>query len=125
MFFKKNQSVDYRRYPRIPLTTRVRITPPGIEKWSGALIRSISTHGMGLYTDNRVRKGDLLVIELSLVTDENEALHELILGEVVWAATGEAKKRYTAGVYFGDIQEKHEKLHAYLKRLEAAIVALP
>ncbi|TAK05907.1 MAG: PilZ domain-containing protein [Candidatus Manganitrophaceae bacterium] len=125
MFYKKKQSIDYRRYPRIPLTARVRFTPPGVEQWNGALIRSISTHGLGLYTDERVKKGDRLLIELSLVTDENEPLHELILGEVVWAETGEAKTRYSAGIYFGDIAEKHPKLHAYLKRLEDAIVALP
>lgn len=127
MFFKKDDdhSIDYRRYPRIPLTARVRFTPPGVEQWCGALVRSISTHGLGMYTDQRVNKGDHLLIELSLVTDENEPLHETILGEVVWADSGEVKKRYTLGIYFGDISEKHPKLSGYLKRLEAAIVALP
>ncbi len=125
MFSKKEQAVNYRRYPRIPLSTRVHFTHQGFQQWNTALVRSISTHGMGLYTEQRIQKGDRLVIALSLVTDENESLHESIVGEVTWAGAKEEKKRYTVGVYFGDIEEKHPKLHAYLKRLEAAVVALP
>lgn len=125
MFFTKNKPVDYRRYPRIPLMTRIHFTHQGFQQWNEALVRSISTHGMGIFTDKRVQKGDRLLIALSLVTDEKESLHESILGEVTWAGTGEEKKRYTAGIYFGDIEKKHAKLHAYLKRLEAAIIAIP
>jgi hypothetical protein len=125
MFFKKNNPIDYRRYPRIPLSTRIHYTHQGYQQWNDALVRSISTHGMGIYTDKRIQKGDRLVIALSLLTDERESLHESILGEVTWAGTGEEKKRYTAGIYFGEIEEKHPKLYAYLKRLEAAVTAIP
>jgi len=121
----KNNQVDYRRYPRIPLSARIHFTHQGYQQWNDALVRSISTNGMGIYTEKRVQKGDRLLIAISLVTDEKESLHETILGEVTWAGTGEERKRYTAGIYFGDIEQKHPKLYAYLKRLEAAIVAIP
>lgn len=119
MFFEN------RRYPRISLSVRVHYTDQECQQWNSALVRSISTHGMGIYTDKGIRKGDQILIALSLLTDEGESLHESILGEVTWAGTGDDQKRYTAGIFFGEIEEKHPQLHAYLKRLEAAVVALP
>lgn len=125
MFFSRNNQANYRRYPRIPLSTRIHYTHQGYQQWNEALVRSISTHGMGIYTEKRMQKGDRIIIALSLLTDERDSLHESILGEVTWAGIGEEKKRYSAGVFFEEIEEKHPKLYGYLKRLEAAVTAIP
>lgn len=122
--FKKNTLPNRRNYPRIPLVATVRFAKQGTDHEDEAVVRTISTHGMGMYTKTSLRKGDPLLIHLSLLTDENQSVEESILGEVTWAAPGGGKGRYSVGIYIGQMEKDHPDLYAYIKRLEEA-VSLP
>ncbi len=122
--FNKNKLPNRRHYPRIPLVATVRFSKQGTDQKDDAVVRTISTHGMGMYTEASLRKGDSLLIDLSLSTDENQLVEESILGEVTWAAPEGGKGRYSVGVYFGQMERNHPGLYAYIKRLEEA-VSLP
>jgi Tfp pilus assembly protein PilZ len=120
--FKKNGQPNRRHFPRIPLIMTVRFEKQGTDQSDEAVIRTISTNGIGMYTKASLEKGDRLLIHLSLLTDENQLVEESILGDVTWAAPEGGKGRYSVGIYFGEMEKGHPKLHAYIKRLEEAIL---
>lgn len=119
--FKKTTLPNRRQYPRIPLVTTARFEKEGTGQSDEAVVRTISTHGIGMYTKASLRKGDHLLIHLSLLTDENRTVEESIQGEVTWAAPEGGKGRYSVGIYCGRMEENHPRLFAYIKRLETAI----
>lgn len=123
MKLTKNRRPNRRRYPRVPLIARVRLTDGRLHQTGEAVIRHIATHGAGLYTTEPVEKGDLLLVELSLVTDENESLNESILGQVVWSAPLEEEGRRLVGVYFEKLEEQHPALYSYVSRLGKAVLS--
>jgi hypothetical protein len=122
--FKKTTLPNRRQYPRIPLVTTVHFEKEGSNQTDEAVVRTISTHGIGMYTKTSLKKGDLLLVHLSLLTDENRTVEESITGEVTWAAPEGGKGRYSVGIYFGQLDKKYPDLFAYIKRLETA-VSLP
>ena len=117
------KKTNRRRYPRIPLVAPVRFTDDRLHQTCKAMIRHIATHGAGLYTTEPVEKGDRLLVELSLVTDENESLDESILGQVVWSAPLKEEGRRLVGVYFEKLEARHPKLHSYITRLGKAVLS--
>lgn len=119
--FIKNKLPNRRHYPRIPLVATVRFSKEGTDQKDEAVVRTISTHGMGMYTEVSLKKGDSLRIDLSLSTDENQPIEETILGEVTWAAPEGGKGRYSVGIYIGQMEKNYPGLYAYIKRLEEAV----
>jgi Tfp pilus assembly protein PilZ len=119
---KTNSQANRRAYARIPLTMTVRCTKQGTDQSNEGVVRTISTHGLGMYTKASLEKGDRLLIHLSLLTDEDQPVEESILGEVTWGAPEGVKSRYSVGVHFSQMEKEHPKLYAYLKRLEEAVL---
>jgi hypothetical protein len=119
--FKKPMLPNRRQYPRIPLVTTVRFEKKGTDQKGEAAVRTISSHGVGMYTQASLKKGDHLLIHLSLLTEENQTVKESVLGEVTWAATEGGKSRYSVGVYFDRMEKDNPELYAYIKRLEEAV----
>ena len=119
---KNNGQPNRRQFPRIPLIMTVPFVKQGTDQSDEAIIRTISTHGVGMYTKASLEKGDRLLIHLSLLTDQNQPVKESILGEVTWAAPEGKKGRYSVGIYFNQMEKEHPKLYSYVKRLEEAIL---
>ena len=111
---------NHRKYPRIPVVMLVRLTPRGAEQASDALVREICTHGMGIYTQDQYKKGDLLVAEVSFVTLKGD-INESILSEVVWVNPIEGSDQYAVGLRFEGLEKEKPKLYAYLKYLESRV----
>lgn len=121
--FKRNKRSSPRRYPRIPFVATIHFTRQGSDQRSEAILRKISTHGIGMYAKEPIRKGERLLVELSLSIGEN-SFHESILGEVVWVAQTEEKDRRAVGISFNQMEKEQAELYSYLKRLEET-VSLP
>lgn len=107
-----------RKQRRVPLLTVARITPHGLQKTVDAMIRDVSIHGMGVYVKGPYQKGDLLLVKISVKTEEGEAINESLYGRVVWATALEAAGQYAIGLEFHDMEKKNPALYAYIKRLE-------
>ncbi len=121
--FKKTKLPNRRHYPRIPLVAPVRFAKDGTDqKKEEGVIRSLSTHGIGMYTKASLKKGDRLLIHLSLLTDQNHPVTESLSGEVTWAAAEGDKGRYSVGVCVDRMEKDHPALFAYVKRLEEAVL---
>jgi len=119
--FKKNTLPNRRQHTRIPLVTTARFEKVGADQSGEADVRNISTHRIGMYTQASLKKGDPVLVHLSLLTDENQAVEESISGEVTWAAPEGGKGRYSVGIYCGRMEQNHPDLFAYIKRLETAV----
>ncbi len=107
-----------RRHPRIPLVTMARISPHGIQKPVNALVRDISTEGMGVYAEGPYQKGDVLLVEISIKTDRGEIISEALLGMVAWTTPLQETNRYAVGLEFHNMEKKNPVLYAYIKHLE-------
>jgi len=98
----------------------VRCTREGQSTGADAEVRDLSTHGIGVYLQGPVQKGDRLVFELPLLTD-GTWIQEAVLGEVVWVVPRGEKGEYYAGIYIDQMQKTHPRLFAHLRHLEDAI----
>lgn len=107
-----------RESPRIPLITMARITPHGLQTTVGAFVRDVSTGGIGLYAKGRYQKGDIILLKILLVTEEGEAIKESLTGRIVWVKRMEEEGQSAVGVELPEMERKHPKLYAYIKRLE-------
>lgn len=94
-----------------------RISPHGLQSTTDALVRDVSTHGMGVYVKGPYQKGDFLLVKISLKTDEGEKINASLTGRVAWAAPIE-EGQYAVGIEFNDLEAKHPALYAYIQRLE-------
>ncbi len=56
---------DRRKHPRIPIISIARLTRHGVEEARSVLIRDISTHGVGIYSEEAYQKGDLVLVAFS------------------------------------------------------------
>lgn len=109
---------ERRLHPRIPLISIARLSRQGIEAKSSVLVRDISTHGLGIYSREAFNKEELVLVELSLPTDEG-TLEESILGEVAWIAPLSDGIHHAVGIRFDAMEKEKPKLYAQIKRLEA------
>jgi Tfp pilus assembly protein PilZ len=118
IFFVRGFMLDRRNHPRIPIVSIARLTYQGIEAEKSVLVRDISTHGLGVYTDEAYQQGDLVVVRLSLTGDLSETIAESIAGEVVWVTPLPDGAHYAIGIRFENMEVERPKLYAYVKRLE-------
>jgi hypothetical protein len=95
-----------------------RITPHGLQKTTDALIRDVSRDGMGVYVKGPYQKGDVLLVKISVKTEEGEAINESLYGRVAWATRLETEGQYAIGLEFHDMENKNPALYAYIQRLE-------
>lgn len=109
---------DRRKYPRIPIVSIARLTLQGMEAEKPVLVRDISTHGVGIYTEEAYQHGDLVVIHLALTDDQFEVITESVAGEVAWVTPLPDGTHYAIGIRFDDMAVERPKLYAYVKRLE-------
>lgn len=107
-----------RKSTRIPLITIARINRQGLESASEALVRDICTHGIGIYTKESYKKGDLILVHIALTTDKNETLDESIMGEVAWVSTMPGEYSYAVGIRFSNMIPEKPRLYNYIKHLE-------
>lgn len=98
--------------------TIARITPHGLQNTVDASVRDLSVDGMGVCIKGPYQKGDMLLVKISLKTDEGGVISESLLGRVAWAAPLETKGQYAVGLEFHDMENKNPALYAYIKRLE-------
>ncbi|WDT75896.1 MAG: PilZ domain-containing protein [Candidatus Manganitrophus sp.] len=106
-----------RKRARIPLISIARLTPEGMELKEYVLIRDISTDGLGIYSKQRYRKGDLVLVELTLTIQE-EKIIESVSGKVVWVAPLPDQNHFAVGIQFEKMQLEKPKLYAHIKKLE-------
>lgn len=109
---------DRRKSPRIPIVSIARLTLEGMEKEKSVLVRDISTHGVGIYTEEAYQQGDLVVIHLVLTGDLSETITESVAGEVAWVTPLPDGTHYAVGIRFEDMEVERPKLYAYVKHLE-------
>ena len=107
-----------RKHPRIPLATMARISPHGLQNTVDALVRDISTDGMGVYVKGPYQKGDVLLVKVSIKTDEGEVINASLHGLVAWATPLPETNQYAVGMEFHNMEKKNPALYAYIKRLE-------
>lgn len=107
-----------RKRTRIPLVTMARISPHGLQNAVDALVRDISVDGMGVYVKGPYQKGDVLLVKISIKTDEGEMLSESLHGLVAWAKPVPDSNQYAVGLEFHHLEKKNPALYAYIKRLE-------
>ena len=119
----KKKRANRRLYPRIPVEMTARFTHQTTFQSGEAEVRNISTHGIGMFTKESVQKGDLLLIELSISSEQNERIHEAVLGEIVWVKP-EDNQGSSVGIYLAQMQKVHPRLYSHLRFLEETI-ALP
>lgn len=98
--------------------TVARITPHGLQNTVDALVRDVSRKGMGVYVKGPYQKGDILLVKISVKTEEGEAINASLHGRVVWATRLEIEGQYAIGVEFHDMERKNPALYEYIKRLE-------
>jgi len=109
---------ERRKYPRILIVSIARLTHEGMESERSVLVRDISTHGVGIYTEEPYRQGDLVVIHLALTDDRFEVITESVAGEVAWGTPLPDGTHYAIGIRFDDMAVERPKLYAYVKHLE-------
>lgn len=109
---------DRRKHPRIPIVSIARLTLQGMEAEKPVLVRDISTHGVGIYTEEAYQQGDLVVIHLALTGERFESVTESVAGEVAWVTPLPDGTHFAVGVRFEDMAVERPKLYAYVKRLE-------
>lgn len=107
-----------RKQMRVRLMTVARITPHGLQNTVDALVRDISLDGMGVYLKGPYQKGDLLLVKISMKTEEGEVINESLYGRVAWASALEERGQYAVGLEFHNMEKKNPALYAYVKRLE-------
>jgi Tfp pilus assembly protein PilZ len=110
--------VDRRNHPRIPIISIARLTQQGMEAARSVLVRDISTHGVGIYTEEAYRQGDLVVIHLAFTRDPSETVTESVAGEVVWVTPLPDGTHYAVGIRFENMEVERPRLYAYVQRLE-------
>lgn len=106
-----------RKRARIPLISIVRLTPEGMQSKEYVLIRDISTDGLGIYSKERYRKGDLVLVELTL-TVQDEKIIETVSGKVVWTVPLPDQNHFAVGIQFEKMELERPKLYAQIKKLE-------
>lgn len=106
-----------RKGPRIPLITMARITPHGLQTGSEALVRDISTGGIGVYVKGRYQQGDMLLVKVSFDAGEGEIIKESLTGRVAWVKPLE-EGQSAVGIEIPDMERKHPSLFAYVKQQE-------
>lgn len=109
---------ERRKHPRIPIVSIARLTHQGMETEKSVLVRDISTHGVGIYTEERYQQGDLVVIHFDLTGDRSETITESVAGEVAWITPLPDGAHYAVGIRFENMEVERPKLFAYVKRLE-------
>lgn len=107
-----------RKRTRIPLVTMARISPHGLQNTVDALVRDISTDGMGVYVKGPYQKGDVLLVKISVKTEEGDVVNASLHCLVAWARPVPESNQYAVGLEFHDLEKKNPALHAYIKRLE-------
>ena len=60
----------------------------------------------------------MLLVKISVKTEEGEAINESLFGRVVWATRLETEGQYAVGLEFHDMEKKNPPLYEYIKRLE-------
>ncbi|MDC4226923.1 MAG: PilZ domain-containing protein [Candidatus Manganitrophus sp.] len=81
-----------RKHTRVPLMTVARITPHGLQNTVDALVHDVSREGMGVYVKGPYQKGDILLVKISVKTEEGEAINESLYGRVAWATRLESRR---------------------------------
>lgn len=109
---------DRRKHPRISIISIARLTAQGLEAASSVLVRDISTHGVGIYSEEAYQKGDLVVIRLALPTEPHETITDSIAGEVAWIAPLPDGTHYAVGIRFDNMKVERPRLYAHIKHLE-------
>ncbi|TAK10238.1 MAG: PilZ domain-containing protein [Candidatus Manganitrophaceae bacterium] len=109
---------ERRKYPRIPLISIARLTPQGMETVRSVLVRDISTHGVGIYSEEPYEKGELVVIHLALAAGQEETITESIAGEVAWVAPLPDGTHYSVGIRFDKMEIEKPRLYEHIKQLE-------
>ncbi|MBI3804634.1 MAG: PilZ domain-containing protein [Nitrospirae bacterium] len=102
---------------RVPVISIARLTPQGVQSKQYVLVRDISTEGLGIYSQEKYQKGDLVLIELTL-THENEKINESIPGEVVWTQPLPDKVHYAVGIRIDSMELEKPKLYEQIKLIE-------
>lgn len=108
---------DRRKHPRIPLISIARLTRQGIEVSHSVLVRDISTHGVGIYSEELYEKGELVLIDFALSAGD-ETVTESVAGEVAWVEPLPDRAHYAIGVRLDALQIEKPKLYQFIKRLE-------
>jgi len=98
--------------------TVARVTPHGLQNTVDALVHDVSREGMGVYVKGPYQKGDILLVKISVKTEEGEAINESLYGRVAWATRLEPEGQYAIGLEFHDMEKKNPALYEYIKRLE-------
>ena len=109
-----------RKAPRVPLITIARITPHGLQSTSDAYVRDISTGGIGIYVKGRYQVGDILLVKVSIKADDGGIIKESLTGRVAWVRPLE-EGHCAVGIEVAHMEQKHPKLHAYVKQQEEAL----
>ncbi|MBI3803123.1 MAG: PilZ domain-containing protein [Nitrospirae bacterium] len=108
---------ERRTHQRIPITSIARLTLQERSEEIRALIRDISTHGIGIcYRRKLFRRGDLVSVRLSLLNGYH-TLTELIEGEIVWVGPLQRRGDFGIGIRFDEMKRNHPILYRYVETL--------
>ncbi len=98
--------------------TMARITPHGLQNTVDALVRDVSTEGIGVYARGHYEKGETLLVKVSIKTDQGEVITGSLIGRVAWVTPVEDRKERAVGIELLDLEKKNPRLYAYLEKLE-------
>lgn len=109
-----------RKSMRIPVATMAHVTPHGLQKTTEAMVRDLSTEGMGCYVDHVCQKGDMMLtkIRLDLPGPDSGVLQASLMGRITWVKPMNEEKKYAIGVEFRDMENQHPELYAHIKNLK-------
>lgn len=109
---------DRRAHPRVGLKMAVRITRKGTLGAGEVMLQDICTHGIGVYSQERFEKGDLLIVGISLPDEEGKQVAELAEGEVVWTEPMQQGSLYALGIRFDRLGKANPRLYKRIQELE-------
>lgn len=107
-----------RQAPRIPLVTMARITPHELQAGAEALVRDISTGGIGVYVKGRYQQGDMLLVKISFDAGDGKIIKESLTGRVAWVKPLE-EGHLAVGIEIPNMERRYPGLFAYIKQQEA------
>ncbi|MDC4228281.1 MAG: PilZ domain-containing protein (plasmid) [Candidatus Manganitrophus sp.] len=109
---------DRRKHQRTPITSIVRLAIQGEQTEVRALVRNISTHGIGICSGREIyRQGDIVCVRLAL-PHGYETLTESISGEVVWVTSLPRRGDYGVGIRFEQMEKEKPRLFHHISSLK-------
>lgn len=116
---------ERRKSLRIKMATMAQVTPHGLQTAIDIMVRDLSTGGMGGYADRPFRPGTLLLLKITLKTEDNSVIAERLQAKIAWTTKIDGDGKYAFGAEFLNMEKNNPRLYAYLKDMEKVSASVP